>query len=236
MPNRPTDTASFGASTINTVTFPALSQTVLSHIVFQTGSGVDNVEISPGASVTVQGTGITGGLAGVGVSSDTTSGPGTLTLLNHAVFGMRSLGVGGRAFFYDQTSAEGISISDSGRIEFHDQSSASGSGVQLYPNNGATPAGVLVFAEQASADGITLLEAEILNNTSGPTVYFNDDCTAYDASLIGIQEVPTTFDLSGHNLPGLTIGRLAVGGAVFLGGNNLSVAPSLDSTFNGSAP
>jgi autotransporter-associated beta strand protein len=228
VPNGPNDRAIFNSSSITNVSFPALSETRLDRMVF--ASAGFNLDVSAGATVTLDGAGILGGVS-ITVS-------GQLKFLNYAAnyshtgFGVSGGNPGGTVLFYGHSSSAPILSYSSGLVEYHDRSQAAGTSWELYPDDGVNPAAVMTFSDEAKADGASFGAATSSNQTVGPTIYLDDDSTAKGTTFL-LSDI-SVIDISGHNAPGVTIGTLLLRGQVYLGTNNLSVIDSNTSPFYGS--
>ena len=166
-----------------------------------------------------------------------TSTAGNGTFINDG--GAEDVDPGGSTNFNDaSTAADGTFTNNSGSGSFGSVgttqffgSSTAGNGT--FTNNGGKGlGGETVFFSTSTAANATLIANGGSNEADGGSIQFWND------SMGGIARVEVfdygNLDISGHFLPGVTIGSIEGSGIVFLGISNLTVGGnSLNTTFSG---
>ncbi len=120
-----------------------------------------------------------------------------------------------------------------GQVYFHESSHA---GTGTFTLEGGSRSGSLIeFDDQSSGGNSTIIAKKGAGANAGATIQFFDDSTG-GASRLEVfgKRGSATLDISGHNLPGVTVGSIEGDGLVLLGTNNLGVgANNLSTTFSG---
>ena len=138
----------------------------------------------------------------------------------------------GQATIFSEAGAR--PVAQGGLTQFLDNSSAENAFIMNYGaqiSDGAA-GGVTQFLDDSTAGNSMLTSNGGENDGPGGSIQFNDDSSggAAQVELYGNGEL----EISGHNLPGITIGSLEGDGSVFLGGNKLTLGRnSLTTTFSG---
>ena len=257
-PNDPADFATFGSSAVSELWLSARTQ--VGSIIFSP-SGDTTYTISAFWLI-LSGSGITNN-SGITQNFVVSGTNGEISFRNSASAGFNTTfitngdaGAGGNTAFRDNSNAghatfttNGTTFSDGsgGLVEVRDSSSA-GSGTFI--TNGSAfrhfvcppgmiclpeypfPQGILLFRETATAANATLIAHGGVNGGDGGWIIFEGDSTG------GLAQVEVfgngNLDLSGHHLPGMTLGSIEGDGAVFLGINSLSVGSNnLSTAFSG---
>ena len=121
-----------------------------------------------------------------------------------------------------------VSGADGGRTEFNNDSSG-GNGTFLA--NGALVSGaiggVTLFFSTSTAGNAKLVANGGVGGNGG-SIQFNENSTGGTGQVTVLGN--GNLDISGHSIPGVTIGSIDGDGNVFLGGNNLTVGSRNDST------
>lgn len=189
-----------------------------------------------------------GGIGGFGGSAsffdDSTGSAATITNYGSEIAG--SYG-GGYIYFYDNSTAGIATITNNaGRSGRPFNNNFGGTGTYFFGNSDAADAAILAnsatnpdedsgfvsFAANSTAANAILIAKAGSNGGAGGVTYFSEDSDG------GTSQVKiygnAMLDISGHNVPGLTIGSLEGSGNVFVGGVNLSVGSNnIATTFGG---
>jgi autotransporter-associated beta strand protein len=253
IPNGPEDTATFANSSVTYVDFDIFNDFSIT---------LDGIHFVPGAdafiianysaSMFFEGVGVTND-SGVTQSFittgangesryyfDGTSTAGNLTAYTMSGGSPSNSGDYGIVYFNDQSSAASGTFTLQGGVatnRFGGEALCFSSSTLDHANftiNGGTngaKGGLLSLANSANAAQSSLTANGGMTGGAGGVILFNDD------SLGGTARVQVygngALDISGHNLPGVTIGLLRGSGLVLLGGNSLTVGSGLSSIFSG---
>lgn len=149
-------------------------------------------------------------------------------VLNTTEGGTRGRGV---TAFYDNSSANnaviynlaGISADEGGGItQFLDSSSAGNASVSCFGSTMANaPSAEIDFFDNSTAGNGQLLAREGSGGGIGGAIYFRDRSSGGTSSIE--LRGNSLLDISEHELPGVTIGRLEGVGTIFLGSRNLNM-------------
>ena len=230
VPNGASDTATFATSNITSVSLSA--NTEVNGIVFNSGASAFTITASPTFTLTI---------SGVGPTNNSATSPNFVTVTDGA-------GNFGTIVFTNSAAANTVA----------------GGPLITFTNNGATASGAaggnISFRDTTTANRcIFITEGGTASNAQGGHTDFTDNSTAGNAehhtlggtngglggwiafgrSSSGGTAFVALFgngylDISGHNAPGMAIGNLRGNGAVFLGGNDLTVGTNnLSTTFSG---
>ena len=232
----PTDTASFGTSTVTTVTLS--SSTSINAIVFNAGASAFTISVTPAGSLSINGAGLTNN-SGVAqnfiVTRNSSGGLGYLEFNGSA-------SAGGANTIYT-LNAPTVAGNYGGSITFAGGATA---GSAVFINNGAavlgaTGGGILggsytQFLESSTAGSATLIANGGTNGGTGGGIFFFNQATGGTARVI--VNGNGFLDISGMGQPNedptLTIGSLEGSGNVYLGANNLAVGSNnLSTVFSG---
>jgi autotransporter-associated beta strand protein len=180
------------------------------------------------------------GQASISFLNHSTAGSATIfssTFLNHVFFSDAStagnalidFGEGIRhSITFDGHSTAGsatLRAGDGGSVRFFDHSSAGDVAIQT-----SFSLGTIAFNDSSTAGRANI-------QAFGAQMFFSDSSkggTAAIRLLQGVQDIPSSLDISSHSAPGVTIGSLAGDetAIVFLGANNLTVGSNnLSATF-----
>jgi autotransporter-associated beta strand protein len=192
----------------------------------------------------------------------TAKGATTMEQSGGGIFFYDASSAGSGAFIINGAALINGGSSSNGRVSFGGDSTAASATFTANASTapGPQPGGVTQFGDNSSAANATIISngAGMAGTRPGVTA-FDNASTAGNADLIAYSGVPgaeggviffvtdstggvarvTVFgngnlDISGHNLPGVTIGSIEGDGMVFLGANDLSVgANNLPTTFSG---
>jgi autotransporter-associated beta strand protein len=253
IPNGPEDIATFANSSTTYVDFD----------IFNDGSiTLDSIHFVPGADAftiadysasmffegagVVNDSGVTQSFITTGAAGesryyfDGTSTAGSLTAYTMSGGSPGNGGYYGIVYFNDQSSAASGTFTLQGGAATNrlgGEALCSSSSTLDHANftvNGGTnigKGGLLSLANNATAAQSSLTANGGMTGGAGGVILFNDD------SLGGTTRVQVygngELDISGHNLPGVTIGLLRGSGLVLLGGNSLTVGSGLSSIFSG---
>jgi autotransporter-associated beta strand protein len=203
----PTGTATFGASTITSLTFSTL--TTFDGWTFQ--AGAPSYIFNNAQSIGFLGAGI------VGNSSVTINNTGTVVFLNASTAGNATIVNSNTIGFFNTSHAGTANINNTGFVTFNDNSSAAASTI-----NSSTNTGNLQFLNNAT-----------IITGNGSSVFFGDQSSGGTSRQI--VNTGGIFDISLVNpVTGFTIGSLEGGGSVRLGRNTLSVGSNgLSTIFSG---
>jgi autotransporter-associated beta strand protein len=146
--------------------------------------------------------------------------------------------------FFGSSNAGGGSFTLNGNGQgaycfFNESSTASGPFTINGAENSTNGPGVLII--NSAANNATLVANAGLDGGSGGVISFSDDSTGGTTptrvEVFGNGSGDLTngnLDISGHTAPGLAVGSIEGSGAVFLGGNNLTVGSNdLSTAFSG---
>ncbi|MEP7248851.1 MAG: autotransporter-associated beta strand repeat-containing protein [Spartobacteria bacterium] len=110
-------------------------------------------------------------------------------------------------------------------VTFQDNASAMTAFVLAQPGVGAGRAGGQVsFRDSATADQAFIVGSAGQNREEGGSIFFYDNSSGGTAYVF--LDGNATFDISGHGLPGISVGALSGAGRIFLGANNLTTGQS----------
>jgi len=257
VPNRPSDTATFGASNTTHITISA--DTEVNGIVF-TANATNSYQIDVAATsvdsevtLTISGSGITNnsgsrhfihtndssgdfptivfrGTASAGDADIEADGGDVLFFDRSTANSARLSAIFGRISFSNSSSASDASIgsADDGSVSFGDTSTAGNASIE---SNGSVG-----FAGSSSARNAAI---NIFGSPPAGFLFFSGSSTG-DTTQIGLFTSNgfdfASLDIGSHNAPGVRIGSLAGDefGVVSLGGNNLTIGSnSLNTTFSG---
>jgi autotransporter-associated beta strand protein len=208
----PTGTATFGASTLTSLTFSA--NTSLGGFTFQ--AGAPNYTFNIANALNFTGAGIVGN--GGTVTLNNTS---SLTFMTSATAGNTIINNNVATIgFFNFSNAGTATIANTGFVDFSDSSSASASTINS--SNG----GNLQFLGGSTAGSATIITG------NGSSVFFGGQSSG--GSSREIVNAGGIFDISFVTVAGFTIGSLEGAGSVRLGSNTLIVGGNgLSTTFSG---
>jgi len=180
---------------------------------------------------------------------------------NATITNRRSGSVGGFFYFWSTATAGTSQITNLGYVVFRDSASLDQATITNIPNstNGFYTGSVNFWLTSTAGAGTIVNQGGTAAGTNGAATHLTDQSTAGSATLIaeagsnggggglitfdltsdGDQARVQTFgngslDISGHSLPGVTIGSLEGDGSVLLGANNLTLGSNnLSTTFSG---
>ena len=252
MPNGSMDTATFAQNftrsvfisaniEVNGITFPS--------VMFPSAY---TITADPGVALNITGAGITNssGLTQNFVTGVSASNSGAVYFRNSATAGTSTIftnnggtgpHVGGSTVFLDSaTAGNGTFINnggmaygiDGGGTSFLSNATAANG---TFTSNGATVSGAyggaLRFFDNSRAGSATLIANGGTNGGGGGSIVFGDPKSSGDTSTGDTARVEVfgngSLDISGHDLPGLTLGSIEGNGFVFLRANNLTVAATI---------
>jgi len=259
VPNGSMDTATFAQNftrsvfisaniEVNGITFPS--------VMFPSAY---TIPADPGVALNITGAGITNssGLTQNFVTGVSASNSGAVYFRNSATAGTSTIftnnggtgpHVGGSTVFLDSaTAGNGTFINnggmaygiDGGGTSFLSNATAANG---TFTSNGATVSGAyggaLRFFDNSRAGSATLIANGGTNGGGGGSIVFGDPKSSGDTSTGDTARVEVfgngSLDISGHDLPGLTLGSIEGNGFVFLRANNLTVGSNnLSTTFSG---
>jgi len=252
-PNGPEDTATFANSSVTYVDFDIFNDFSIT---------LDSIHFVPGADAfTIANYSASMFFEGVGVTNDSgvtqsfittgtsgesryyfdgTSTAGTLTAYTMQGGSPGNSGYYGIVYFNDQSSAASGTFTLLGGNQtnrFGGEAFCSSTSTLDHAtftiNGGGNSAkgGLLSLSDSANAAQSTLTANGGTTGGAGGVILFKDDSLGGTArvQVFGNGEL----DISGHNLPGVTIGFLRGNGLVLLGANSLTVDTRLSSVFSG---
>jgi autotransporter-associated beta strand protein len=253
IPNGPEDTATFANSSVTYVDFDIFNDFSITLDGIHFVPGADAFTIADySASMFFEGVGvvndsgvtqsfITTGAAGESrYYFDGTSTAGTLTAYTMSGGSSSNGGYYGIVYFNDQSSAASGTFRLQGGAatnRFGGEALCSSSSTLDHASftvKGGTNSGkggLLSLANSANAAQSSLTANGGTTGGAGGVILFKDDSTGSRArvQVYGNGEL----DISGHTLPGVTIGLLRGSGLVLLGANSLNVDSNLGSVFSG---
>lgn len=222
----PTDTATFGASNITTLTFsnPPAIPSYIGAVQLDAGAPAYTLNISSAYLVVGENN---AGVPGAGIINNSSNrlifsspGPGVLFFVKNGTAGDSIINntSGGFAEFADSSSAGAASITSSGGgTTFFLNTSTAGSAT-LTTNSG----GFVEFNDASTAD-----HATVVTNAGGITAFQN---TASGGQAQFITNAGGVFDISLLSSAGMTAGSIAGAGNYFLGSKTLTVGSNNLST------
>jgi autotransporter-associated beta strand protein len=226
VPNGPSDGAFFEASSITNVSITA--NTEVAAIVFASGASAFTITAARDLSLTISGNGITNN-SGQPQHFVTVDGnpEGIIVFTNSATAGNGTFTNNGGT----------VALSQGGVTDFASSSTA---GNGTFTNNGGTTkdaiGGITEFVGTPTASSGTFINNGGLFANGGlgegGSTWFLRDSTGGTARVEVFGN--GNLDISGHNLPGVTIGSIEGSGNVLLGANNLTVGSNnLSKTLSG---
>jgi len=230
IPNGPSDTATFASSNTTGVSISANTQ--VNGIVFNAGASDFTITTSPAFTLTISGVGPTNNSAfnqNIVTATDGAGNFGTIVFTNSAAADAASTGP---TMFFTNNGAT-ASGADGGNITFRDTTTANRG---LFINHGGTASnargGHTFFTGNSTAGNAALVAEGGTNGGLGGWIAFGPTSSGGTAAVAVFGN--GYLDISAHNAPGITMGHVEGSGAVFLGGNNLTVGTdNLGGVFSG---
>ena len=224
-------TADHGTFTNNGPSFSSAGSTVGTTVFAASSTAGNGTFINNGGTVSGSG-------GGYIFFDEGSAGSGTFTINGGAVSGADGGGIG---FEFSSPAGNGtftinggaVSSARGGLVSFSETSTAGDATLIL--NGGAVRGangGDLFFTDSASAGNAKLIAKGDVGGGRGSAINFFSDATGGTAQ-VGIFD-KATMDISGHSIPGITIGSLEGNGVIFLGARNLTVGSNnLTTSFSG---
>jgi autotransporter-associated beta strand protein len=219
IPNGPSDTATFASSNTTGVAISASTQ--VNSMVFNADASDFTITLGPTFTLTISGVGPTNNSAfnqNFVTATDGAGNFGTIVFSNSAAANLAATGPT-ITFTNNGATASGAA---GGNIIFRDTSTANRG---FFINNGGTASnaggGHTSFTANSSAGNATLVADGGTNGGLGGSIAFSGSSSGGTAGMAVFGN--GYLDISGHNAPGIAMGNLEGSGAVFLGGNKLTV-------------
>jgi autotransporter-associated beta strand protein len=224
--NVPTVTASFGTSSITSISLISSSATV-NNIVFNSGASAYTISSAQGGSytLTINGAGITNNSGVMQNFVSPTDGSG-----NHGIIQFSNSATAGSNITITNNGAT-ISSGSGAQTFFTGNSSAGNATIINNGNSVATSAsygGYTTFIDNSTAGNATLIANGGTNGGAGGGIFFIQQTTGGTASVI--LNGNGFLDISSAPATSISIGSLAGNGNVYLGINNLAVGSNNTST------